>query len=69
MPKGNITQRELHSLEDCMAVNEIIVKKGEFFAGMVQEQEAKEMIKRHCQEHERHIQDLVQYVKSSTTMQ
>ena len=69
MPKGNITQRELLELQDCVGANEILVKKGEFFATMVQDKEAQEMLKRHCQEHEHHIQDLVQYIKSSTTMQ
>ncbi|HEY3314984.1 MAG TPA: hypothetical protein VGL40_06860 [Bacillota bacterium] len=66
MPKGHITQRELLQLEDCIGINEILVKKGEFFAGLVQETTAKEMIERHGKEHERHIQDLVQYIKSST---
>lgn len=69
MPKSNITQRELLSLEDCIGANEIIIKKGEFFAGMVQDQQAQEMMRRHSKEHERHLQDLVQYVKSATTMQ
>lgn len=69
MPKGNITQRELLCLEDAIGANEILIKKGEFFAGMVQESQAQEMMQRHCKEHERHVQDLVQYIKSATTMQ
>ncbi|MHB8928058.1 MAG: hypothetical protein ACYC9Q_10460 [Bacillota bacterium] len=69
MPKSGLTQHELINLGDCVTANEIIVKKGEFFAGLVQDREATEMMKRHCQGHERHIQDLVKYMKSSTTMQ
>ena len=61
-PPFVISTKDLMYLEDMMSWNLNVVKKANFFAGQVQDQEIKNKLYEMCQMHENHYQKLLNHM-------
>lgn len=62
----NMTQKELHSLEDCLLAEELAIKKCTVFGNQTSDPEVAEICKNLASRHQQHYNTLIQHLQNSS---